>query len=76
MSAGLDYLAGWVRPTQAPPQPPKRVDLCSTLDHPGVTYNPWADKTWCLCGALVRDGNQVAEPHAACCGGPLSGEAS
>lgn len=39
--------------------------LCPTLDHLGVTYNPWEDKTLCLCGGVVRDGNQVAEPHAA-----------
>lgn len=53
-----------------------RQRLCPTLDHPGVTYNPWLGKTWCLCGAVIRDGNHVAEPHVACCGGPLSGEAS
>ena len=76
MSAGLDYLAGWARPTKAPPQPPKRPDLCPALDHPGVTYNPWLCKTWCLCGAVICDGNQIAVPHVACCGGPLSGEAS
>lgn len=76
MSAGLEYFRGWTRPTQAPPRPPKRPDLCPTIDHPGVTYNPWLDKTWCLCGEVIRPGNQVTDPHVACCGGPLSGEAS
>ena len=55
----------------APLKTRKRPDLCAEHDHPGVTYNPWLDKTWCLCGQIIRDGNQVAIPHAACCGGPL-----
>lgn len=46
-----------------------RPDLCADHDHPGVTYHPQADKTWCLCGEFVRDGNH--HTHAACCGGPL-----
>lgn len=47
----------------------KRPDLCAEYDHPGVTFNPWQDRTWCLCGEVVRDGNHFT--HAACCGGPL-----
>lgn len=47
----------------------KRPDLCAEHGHPGCTYNPWQDKTWCLCGAVVRDGDQAT--HADCCGGPL-----
>jgi hypothetical protein len=34
-----------------------------------VTFNPWHNLTWCLCGEVVREGNQ--HTHAACCGGPL-----
>lgn len=55
--------AGSASPTR------KRPDLCVEHGHPGVTYNPWADATWCLCGEVVRDGDQAT--HAACCGGPL-----
>lgn len=46
-----------------------RPDLCAEHDHPGCTYNPWSNKTWCLCGEVVRDGNHAT--HAACCDGPL-----
>jgi hypothetical protein len=28
------------------------------------------NRTWCLCGEVVMDGN-TAVPHVACCGGPL-----
>lgn len=51
----------------------KRPDLCAEHGHPGVTYNPHMDKTWCLCGEVVRDGDHFT--HAACCGGPLEEEA-
>ena len=50
----------------------KRPDLCADHGHPGVTFHPREDKTWCLCGDVIRDGNH--HTHAACCGGPLSGE--
>lgn len=46
-----------------------RPDLCAEYGHPGCTYHPQMDKTWCLCGAIIRDGNH--HTHAACCGGPL-----
>lgn len=50
-----------------------RPDLCAGLDHPPVTYNPWLDKTWCLCGQVVRDGD--CHVHGiACCNGPLTEE--
>jgi hypothetical protein len=47
----------------------KRPDLCAENGHPGATYNPYDDRTWCLCGAVIYDGNQ--HTHHACCGGPL-----
>lgn len=47
-----------------------RPDLCAGLGHPGCTYNARMDRTWCLCGAAITDGN-TAVPHIACCGGPL-----
>lgn len=52
-----------------------RPDLCADHDHPGVTYHPQLDRTWCLCGDVVRDGYAITTgnwPHKAdCCGGPL-----
>ena len=49
-------------------------DLCAEQGHPGVTYHPQMDRTWCLCGDVIRDGNHFT--HAACCGGPLEERAS
>jgi hypothetical protein len=46
-----------------------RPDLCAEHGHPGATYNPQQDKTWCLCGEVVRDGDH--HEHVACCDGPL-----
>jgi len=37
----------------------RRPDLCAEHGHPGVTYNPNMDDTWCLCGQRVRPGNHV-----------------
>lgn len=48
-----------------------RPDLCGGGGHPGVTYNPWADETWCLCGAKITAGNAVVWPLADTAGGPL-----
>lgn len=48
-----------------------RPDLCASHGHPPVTYNPHRDATWCLCGAVVVDGNQAVH-GIACCGGPLT----
>lgn len=50
-------------------RPAKRPDLCAEYGHPGVTWNPWIGRTWCLCGTHTYPGNQ--HTHAACCGGPL-----
>lgn len=72
MSAGLDYLKGWADPEPYQPKPRLRPDLCAEHDHPGVTFNPWHDKTWCLCGEVIRDGDVAT--WAAHPGGPLSGE--
>ena len=71
MSVSRSIGTGAVGLHDAKPIIRKRPDLCADQDHPGVTYNPWLDKTWCLCGDVVRDGNHAT--HAACCGGPLSG---
>jgi hypothetical protein len=48
----------------------KRPDLCAEQGHPGCTYNAWLDRTWCLCGEVITDGD-TSVPHVACCGGPL-----
>jgi hypothetical protein len=32
---------------------------CESAGHPGWTFNPWHNRTWCLCGAVVRNGDQV-----------------
>lgn len=34
-------------------------EKCADHGHPGNTYNPWQDRTWCLCGETVVDGNTV-----------------
>lgn len=44
-------------------------ELCSEHGHPGVTYNPWRGRTWCLFGDVARDGDCAS--HADCCGGQL-----
>lgn len=45
---------------------------CADMGHPGVTYNPNEDKTWCLCGIRVYPGRTASvDQHLACCGGPL-----
>ena len=67
VTAGLDYhryLPGVI--PQSLPTSRTRPDLCAEHGHPGVTYHPQMDKTWCLCGEVVRDGNH--HTHAACCG--------
>jgi hypothetical protein len=46
---------------------------CPTLNHPGVTYNPLCDRTWCLCGKHTYPGRPATvDQHLACCGGPLT----
>ena len=49
-----------------------RPDWCARLDHPGVTYNARMDRTWCLCGQVIRHGDVTGGNHLACCGGPLT----
>lgn len=52
-----------------------RADLCPEQGHPPVTYNPLQDRTWCLCGARIEEGNAIPDgPHVACCGGSLTEE--
>lgn len=48
-----------------------RPDLCAEHDHPGVTYHPQMNQTWCLCGDVIRDGDQVRWPKADGIYGPL-----
>lgn len=48
-------------------------DRCADAGHPGVTYNPWEDRTWCLCGVHTYLGRpDTVAQHLACCGGPLT----
>ena len=49
-----------------------RPDLCAEHGHPGVTYNPWMDKTWCLCGEVITEGDTVEFPVASSRGGCLT----
>lgn len=48
-----------------------RPDLCPAYGHPPVTYNPWMDQSWCLCGAAIRPGDVVELPKPNLHGGPL-----
>ena len=49
-----------------------RQQRCSEMGHPGTTYNPWSDTTWCACGWATYPGvGPDADKHLACCGGPL-----
>lgn len=52
---------------------PRRTtpELCVLMFHPPVTYSPWMDMTWCLCGRKTWQGN-VAMHGVACCRGPLT----
>jgi hypothetical protein len=61
---------GLISEPHSGPSRAERHQLCADLEHPGATYNPWQDQTWCLCGTSIRAGDHHA--HAACCGGPLS----
>lgn len=41
---------------------------CVELGHPGDTYNPLCDATWCRCGAAVYAGDWSADAgHIFCC---------
>jgi len=35
---------------------PATVAWCAQRGHPWTTYNPWADRTWCRCGARQSPG--------------------
>ncbi|MBF6254447.1 hypothetical protein [Nocardia farcinica] len=35
---------------------------CIDARHEPVTYNPVHDKTWCLCGRVIRDGDHSRWP--------------
>lgn len=41
-----------------------RPDLCGAHGHPAVTFNPWLNRSWCLCGRVVEAGNAVTWPKA------------
>lgn len=50
-----------------------RSELCADVGHPGVTYNEWENRTWCICGLVIYRGRpSTVDEHLACCGGPLS----
>ncbi len=56
-----------------PPRRRARFDRCGNHGHPGVTYNPLHDETWCLCGSNVYAGwAETVGQHLACCDGPLT----
>lgn len=44
---------------------------CADEGHPGVTFHPQMNQTWCLCGAVITVGNAVVWPKPTDCGGPL-----
>ncbi len=48
----------------------ERDAACTEMGHPGVTYSPSVDRTWCICGESTYLGD-VAQHGLACCGGPL-----
>ena len=50
----------------------RHPERCADHGHPGNTYNPWLDKTWCCCGEVIRDGNTIKWPKPTQCGGALS----
>jgi hypothetical protein len=39
---------------------------CVGRGHPGTTFNPWMNRTWCACGEIVVEGNTA--DHQLCCG--------
>lgn len=40
---------------------PRRTtpELCPLFFHPPATYNPWMDRTWCLCGSKTYPGDHA-----------------
>lgn len=50
-----------------------RPDRCAEHNHPGVTFNPLMNRTWCLCGERRYEGRPTSvDEHLACCHGPLT----
>ena len=41
----------------------RRHELCSALGHPGATYHPQLDRTWCTCGERTYPGSAVDWAH-------------
>lgn len=74
MSLGLGIGVGAVGHGGKPSPYRTRPDLCGEHGHPGVTYHPQMNRTWCLCGEVVTDGNTVTWPKADGIGGPLREE--
>jgi hypothetical protein len=48
----------------------ERNAKCAEMDHPGVTYSPWVNLTFCVCGLVSVTGDSHSH-GIACCGGPL-----
>ena len=70
LAAGAWTVQTYCRSYTGTPTPARSTaEACGELGHPGATYNPWLKQTWCLCGAVIRDGNHFQ--HITCCGGPL-----
>lgn len=51
-------------------------ELCQYFLHPPVTYNPWIDRSWCLCGQKTYPGECVVKIHLACCEGAMTEESA
>lgn len=48
-------------------------EKCADMRHPGVTFHPGYNRTWCLCGAVIYKGKpDTVDEHLACCHGPLT----
>ena len=45
---------------------PITAATCEDRGHVGATFNPWDNKTWCLCGYRTYPGNVAT--HDDCCG--------
>ena len=51
--------------TGAPADSPHRA-WCEERGHPGTTFNPLMNQTWCACGEVVTAGDIAT--HDLCCG--------
>lgn len=59
---------GTARQGVSDPTPPRfrfswRPGACAEYGHPGATFHPQLDRTWCQCGELVRDGDHLDWDH-------------